>query len=179
MSPLKPAATAQTAFLGLGGNQGDRAALLAEALLRLHRTPGAAVVAVSALYATAPVGLADQPEFLNAAAEISTSLPPEELLAACLRIESELGRVRTVRWGPRTIDLDLLFYGDLRRTDDGLTLPHPRMAERAFVLAPLAELAPDIRLDGKTIAARAAAIDRAGVRQVDGPKFGWPPALTP
>jgi 2-amino-4-hydroxy-6-hydroxymethyldihydropteridine diphosphokinase len=179
MSPLKPAAIVPAAYLGLGSNQGDRAALLAEALLRLHRTAGAEVVAVSSLYATAPVGLTDQPEFLNAVAAIHTTLPPRELLAACLRIESELGRVRTVRWGPRPIDLDLLLYGDLRLTDAVLTLPHPRMAERAFVLAPLAELAPDTRLDGQTIAARAAAIDRAGERRVDAPKFGWPPLLAP
>ena len=178
MSPSKPAATAQTAFLGLGSNQGDRAALLAQAVSRLNGVPGIQVVAVSSLYATAPVGVEDQPEFLNAAAEIRTVLAPRELLAACLRTEAGLGRVRTERWGPRTIDLDVLLYGDRRLAEEGITLPHPRLPERAFVLAPLAEIAPGLVLEGRTIAERAAAIDRSGVRRVDGQKFGWPPALT-
>jgi 2-amino-4-hydroxy-6-hydroxymethyldihydropteridine diphosphokinase len=176
MSPLKPAATAPTAFLSLGSNQGDRASLLAQALGRLDRVPGVQVVAVSSLYATAPVGREDQPEFLNAVAEVRTSLSPRELLAACLRIEADLGRIRTERWGPRTIDLDLLFHGEARLAEDALTLPHPRMKERAFVLAPLAEIAPDLRLEGATIADRAAAIDRSGIRRLEGSKFGWPPA---
>ena len=165
MSPLKPAETAPTAFLGLGSNQGDRASVLAEALDRLGRLPGVRVMAVSSLYATAPVGREDQPEFLNAAVEIRTTLPPRELLTACLRIEAELGRIRTERWGPRTIDIDVLLYGD-------------RMQERAFVLAPLAEIAPGLLLDGTTVAVRAEAIDRFGVRRLERKKFGWPPAPT-
>jgi 2-amino-4-hydroxy-6-hydroxymethyldihydropteridine diphosphokinase len=98
MSPLKPAATAPAAFLGLGSNQGDRAALLAEALARLDRLPGTRVVATSSLYATAPVGVREQPEFLNAAAEVRTTLGPAGLLAACLAIEAALGRVRGDGW---------------------------------------------------------------------------------
>jgi 2-amino-4-hydroxy-6-hydroxymethyldihydropteridine diphosphokinase len=176
MSPLKPAATALTAFLSLGSNQGDRASLLVRALERLDRVPGVQIVAVSSLYATAPVGREDQPEFLNAVAEVRTRLAPRELLAACLRIEAELGRIRAERWGPRTIDLDLLVHGETRLAEEGLTLPHPRMKERAFVLAPLAEIAPNLRLEGESIAERAAAIDRSGVRRLEQPKFGWPPA---
>jgi 2-amino-4-hydroxy-6-hydroxymethyldihydropteridine diphosphokinase len=176
MSPSKPAATAPTAFLSLGSNQGDRAWLLGQALERLGRLPGVQVVAVSSLYATAPVGREDQPEFLNAVAQVRTSLAPRELLTACLQIEAGLGRIRTERWGPRPIDLDLLLHGEARLAEDGLTLPHPRMTERAFVLAPLAEIAPDLRLEGTSIADRAAAIDRSGVRRLEALKFGWPPA---
>jgi 2-amino-4-hydroxy-6-hydroxymethyldihydropteridine diphosphokinase len=176
MSPLKPAATAPTAFLALGSNQGDRASLLAQALGRLDRVPGIQVVAVSSLYATAPVGREDQPEFLNAVAQVRTGLSPRELLAACLRIEAELGRIRTERWGPRTIDLDLLLHGDTQLAEAALTLPHPRMSERAFVLVPLAEIAPGLRLAGTSIADRASAIDSSGIRRLEPSKFGWPPA---
>jgi len=174
MSPLKQAATAQTAFLGLGSNLGDRAALLAQALARLDGTSGIRVVAVSSLYATAPVGVEDQPEFFNAAAEIRTTLTPRELLAACLRVETELGRVRLARWGPRTIDIDILLFGDLRLSEDAITLPHPRMRERAFVLAPLAEIAPGLAIDGKAAAEWAASVDGSGVRRMDNLKIGWP-----
>src|SRR5471030_2536714 len=120
MSPSKPAVTAPAAFLGLGSNQGDRAALLADALARLDSAPGVRLMALSSLYATAPVGPQDQPEFLNLAVEVSTSLLPQELLATCLGIETALGRVRSGRWGPRTIDIDLLLYGDRRVEEAGL-----------------------------------------------------------
>ena len=170
MSPLKPAATAQAAYLGLGSNQGDRAALLRDALVRLDLVPGVRIVALSSLYATAPVGPQDQPEFFNAAAGVRTVLSPHELLAACLGIESALGRLRTERWGPRTIDLDLLLYNDLRIAEPGLELPHPRLRERAFVLQPLAEIAGSLRLEGRTIAEWAAAAGVAGVRRVGGPR---------
>lgn len=166
MSPSNPHGTAETAFLALGGNLGDRAGALARALAALGRLPGTEVAAVSSLYATAPVGPVPQPEFLNAAAELRTRLGPRELLAACLGIEADLGRVRTVRWGPRTIDLDLLLYGDLRLDEPGLVLPHPRLISRAFVLVPLAEIAPGLLLEGRTAAAWAAAADRRGVRRL-------------
>jgi 2-amino-4-hydroxy-6-hydroxymethyldihydropteridine diphosphokinase len=172
MSPSKPAVTAQTAYLGLGSNQGDRAALLAEALSLLDATAGIRLVALSSLYATAPVGPQDQPEFLNLAAEVSTSLSPEELLAACLGIEAALGRVRGERWGPRTMDLDILLYGDRRIAGPGLEVPHPRMRERAFVLQPLAEIAGSRPLGERTIAEWAAAVGDAGVRKVAGP-LAW------
>lgn len=151
--------------------------LLARALGRLNSAPGTRVVAVSSLYATAPEGVADQPEYLNAAAEIETTLEPRDLLKACLGIEADLGRVRRERWGPRTIDIDVLVYGDLRIAEDNLSLPHPRLGERAFVLAPLAEIAPGLPLDGKTAAERAAAVDSSGVRRLDGPPIRWPPSV--
>ncbi len=173
MSPSKPAVTAQTAYLGLGSNQGDRAALLMEALSRLDATAGIRIVALSSLYATAPVGPQDQPEFLNLAAEVSTSLSPAELLAACLGIEAALGRVRAGRWGPRTIDIDVLLYGALQVAEAGLELPHPRMRERAFVLQPLAEIAGGRPLGDRTIAEWAAAVGDAGVRKAAGPP-AWP-----
>jgi 2-amino-4-hydroxy-6-hydroxymethyldihydropteridine diphosphokinase len=172
MSPSKPAVTAPAAFLGLGSNQGDRAALLADALARLDSAPGVRLMAVSSLYATAPVGPPGQPEFLNLAVEVSTSLLPLDLLAACLGIEAALGRVRGERWGPRTIDIDVLLYGDRHMAEPGLELPHPRMRERAFVLQPLAEIAGRRPLEGKTIAEWAAAAGTTGVRRVAGP-LAW------
>jgi 2-amino-4-hydroxy-6-hydroxymethyldihydropteridine diphosphokinase len=171
MSPSKPAVTAPAAFLGLGSNQGDRTALLTEAALRLRRSPGVEILAASSLYATAPVGVLDQPEFLNAVVAVRTSLPPAALLALCQGIEAALGRVRTQRWGPRTIDLDILLYGDLQLAADGLELPHPRLRERAFVLLPLAEIAPELRLEGRTLAEWAAAADPAGIRRLAGPPW--------
>jgi len=129
-------------FLGLGSNLGDREAAIREALARLSAR-GFRTTVLSSLWLTAPVGGPPQGPFLNAAVAGETELGPEELLAASLGIEGELGRVRTVPNGPRTIDIDILFYGALRRDQPGLTLPHPRLHERRFVLAPLAEIAPD------------------------------------
>lgn len=115
--------------------------------------PALEVVRASSLYETAPVGRTDQPDFLNAVALLRTSLPPRDLLDALLHVENRMGRVRTLRWGPRVIDLDLLLYGDAQVETPGLTIPHPRLRERAFVLVPLAEIAPDLRLpgDGKRV----------------------------
>jgi 2-amino-4-hydroxy-6-hydroxymethyldihydropteridine diphosphokinase len=128
-------------FLGFGSNLGDREAAIREALKRLAAS-GFRPVARSSLWLTEPVGGPPQGAFLNAVAAGETSLSPEELLATSLRIEQELGRVRTVPNGPRTIDIDVLFYGTLRLDRSGLRLPHPRLHERRFVLAPLAEIAP-------------------------------------
>ncbi|QYM78512.1 2-amino-4-hydroxy-6-hydroxymethyldihydropteridine diphosphokinase [Horticoccus luteus] len=128
------------ALIGAGANLGDRAATLAAALERLRAAPGIAVLAASSIYETAPVGPVDQPNFLNLVAGVETTLTPEALLALLLDVEHAFGRVRSERWGPRTLDLDLLaFEGQTRRTAD-LQLPHPRMLERSFVLVPLAEL---------------------------------------
>ena len=129
------------AYIGLGSNLGDRAAYLQAALDRLGML--GTVGAVSPFLETDPVGYAEQPRFLNAAVRLRTTLPPDDLLRALLSIEAALGRVRTVRWGPRTIDLDLLLYDDLVRDERGLSIPHPRMHERRFVLEPLAAIAPD------------------------------------
>jgi 2-amino-4-hydroxy-6-hydroxymethyldihydropteridine diphosphokinase len=130
-----------TAYIGLGANLGDREATLGRALELLAAAPGIEVTAVSAFRETEPVGLLDQPRFLNAAARVETHLGPRELLERLLEIERALGRRRTgPRFGPRTIDLDLLLYGDSTVAEHGLTVPHPRLHERAFVLEPLAEL---------------------------------------
>jgi len=131
-------------FIGLGGNLGDREHFLGEALRRLHATDGVGVCAVSSLWETKPVGVTAQPDFLNTVARLKTSLAAEALLETCLRIEAELGRVRRERWGPREIDLDMLWYEGAMVSDARLTLPHPRLGERAFVLMPLAELAPEL-----------------------------------
>jgi len=130
------------ACLSLGSNLGDRLEQLAEALRRLEAEPGVKLTAVSGVYETLPQGKTDQPDFLNCAALIATTLEPLALLAAIHRVEGAMGRVRTERWGPRTIDIDILLYGDRRIQLDGLEIPHPRMGERAFVLIPLLELLP-------------------------------------
>lgn len=129
-----------TAYVGLGSNLGDRLQYLESAVTHLHARDGIRVTRCSSVYETAPVGLTEQPHFLNMAIELETSLSPESLLDVLLGVEHALGRVRTVRWGPRTIDLDLLLYDDVEMRTDRLELPHPRMAERAFVLVPLVEL---------------------------------------
>ncbi|PTX55265.1 2-amino-4-hydroxy-6-hydroxymethyldihydropteridine diphosphokinase [Melghirimyces profundicolus] len=137
-----------TAYLGLGTNLGRRMANLEEALLRLHETEGVRITRLSSLYETAPVGYLNQPDFLNACAEVKTDRSPDELLQVLLGVERDLHRVRTVRWGPRTIDLDLLLYGDAVIRRENLTVPHPRMTERPFVLLPLAEIAGDVPVPG-------------------------------
>lgn len=114
------------------------------AFAELERLDGTGVVAVSSLWRTPPWGKADQPDFLNAVCEIRTGLTPQALLAACLSIEAAQRRVRGERWGPRTLDIDILRFGDQRIDEPGFTVPHPRMVERAFVMVPLAEIAPDL-----------------------------------
>lgn len=138
------AATEHTAYLGLGSNLDDRVALLGAAVSRLRAlVPALRVVAVSSLYDTAPQLVTEQPRFLNLVAEVRTTLDPEALLRAAKRIEADLGRVPGQRYGPRRIDVDILLYDDLVYQSDDLTIPHPRLAERAFALLPLAELAPE------------------------------------
>ena len=136
---------AATAYIGLGSNLGDRRAYLDRALAGLRGWPGVEVTRISSVYETAPVGgPAGQGPYLNAVAELRTDLAPEALLQVLLAVESGLGRVRAERDGPRTIDLDLLLYGDLVREDPQLILPHPRLHQRLFVLQPLAEIAPGL-----------------------------------
>jgi 2-amino-4-hydroxy-6-hydroxymethyldihydropteridine diphosphokinase len=137
------------AYVGLGANLGDRAATLARAIVLIGERPGIEVVAVSSFRETDPVGYLDQPRFLNAAVAIDTSLAPAALLSALLEIEQELGRVREgPRFGPRTVDLDLLLVEGVALDEPGLTLPHPRLHERAFALEPLAELDPGLTVPG-------------------------------
>ena len=141
------------AYVGLGANLGDRSETLARAIALLAERQEIEVVAVSSFRETDPVGFLDQPQFLNAAVAIETSLAPQALLATLLEVERELGRVREgPRYGPRTVDLDLLLYGDAALDEPGLTVPHPRLHERRFVLEPLLELDPGLTLpDGRRL----------------------------
>ncbi len=141
------------AYIGLGGNLGDRQRYLERALALLDAEDAIDVVAVSRIRETEPVGYVDQPRFLNAVAAVETTLSPRAFLERLLAVERSLGRDRTgPRFGPRTVDLDLLLYGDVTVDEPSLSIPHPRLAERRFVLEPLAELAPDLTLpDGRRV----------------------------
>jgi 2-amino-4-hydroxy-6-hydroxymethyldihydropteridine diphosphokinase len=141
---------AHVAALSLGGNVGDVGGAFRHALARFSQAEGVTLLAQSSVWRTKAWGKIDQPDFLNMAATVETNLSPRELLVLCLAIESERGRARAERWGPRTLDIDILAYGNLSMDEPGLTLPHPRLHERAFVLAPLLEIAPDLRICGKT-----------------------------
>jgi 2-amino-4-hydroxy-6-hydroxymethyldihydropteridine diphosphokinase len=151
------------AFIGLGGNVGDAAGAMRAAIGLLEADYDTDVIAVSSLYRTPPWGRTDQPDFLNAAVAVETRRGARQLLELCLHIETALHRVRAERWGPRTIDLDLLVYGDTAIDEPGLQVPHPRLTERAFVLVPLAELAPDLRVSGLPVAEWLALVDPAGI----------------
>jgi 2-amino-4-hydroxy-6-hydroxymethyldihydropteridine pyrophosphokinase len=133
-----------TAYIGLGSNIGDREYQLNRAVELIKQTDGVEVTALSSYYNTAPVGYEEQPDFLNAVVEIKTTLSPEELLQLCTKIEKELKRERIIHWGPRTIDLDILLFGNDIVDSNNLTIPHPRMHERRFVLEPLNEIAPNV-----------------------------------
>jgi 2-amino-4-hydroxy-6-hydroxymethyldihydropteridine diphosphokinase len=140
------------AYIGLGSNLGDQLVNLKKAIKLINQIEGTEVIVVSPVYLTEPVGYEDQPWFYNCVAGIATELTPEQLLAALQGIENRLGRVRTVRWGPRTVDLDILLYGSLQVESEELTIPHPRMRERAFVMVPLADIAPNEKFaDGETV----------------------------
>ncbi len=130
------------AYIGIGSNIGDKRALCLQAIESLGEA--GRIVTASSLYCTEPVGYTEQEEFVNAVAAIETMLPPRELLRVCSAIESRMGRERTIHWGPRTIDLDILLYGDEVVNLPDLVVPHPRLAERRFVLVPLAEIASDV-----------------------------------
>jgi len=131
-------------YISMGSNLGDRVEMLRRGLDELDQLSDTQVVRLSSIYDTEPVGEVDQPRFLNAVVMIETELEPDVLLWNLLLIERRLGRVRTQRWGPRPLDLDILFYGDEVIEEPGLTVPHPLLQERAFVLVPLAELAADL-----------------------------------
>lgn len=153
------------AYLGIGSNIGDMAAMLDRAVAGLGATPGIQVVARSADYRTPPWGKTDQPWFLNGAVAVDTDLDPHGLLDACLAVEHALGRVREERWGPRVIDIDVLAYEGAAVDDDRLVLPHRHVRERAFVLVPLAEIAPDLVIGGERVIDALAKLDRSGIER--------------
>ena len=136
------------AYVGLGANLGPREVTLRRAVDLLGETDGVGVVAVSRLRETEPVGVVEQPMFLNGAVQVETQLSPRALLNLLLETERSLGRVRSERWGPRTVDLDLLLYGSEQIDEPGLRVPHPRLHERRFALEPLAELDPELLVPG-------------------------------
>lgn len=154
------------ALLGLGANLGDREAALRNAVAALDALPGTRVLAVSALYETAPWGYADQPDFLNAAVRIETSLSPHALLGACLGIEAHAGRRRSFANAPRPLDIDVLMIEGVHSDTAELTVPHPRMHERAFVLVPACDACPGGAFDGVDLAALRDALDCADVRKM-------------
>lgn len=134
------------AYISIGSNMGNRVNFLKKAIGLLDGDEGINVVDISSLYETDPVGFTDQPLFLNAVLKIETLYGPEQLLEKCLEAERKLGRKRDIRWGPRTLDLDILLYNQENIETENLSVPHPRMLERAFVIIPLLELNPDIML---------------------------------
>ncbi len=160
---MTPGRAVRRAYLGIGSNLGDRAAHLQGALDALGRVDGIRVVAASPVYETSPVGGPPQPDYLNAVVAVDTGLAARALLDIAHRIEAAADRVRTVRWGPRTLDVDVLLVGDERIDEPDLVVPHPRMAERGFVVVPLADLAPEWKT---RLPADAASVRPAGLTLV-------------
>ena len=153
----------RVAYLALGSNLGDRAGHITHALRLLHERGAVTVICVATLYENAPMYVDDQPDFINTCAKIETTMRPHKLLEACLAVEETMGRVRALENGPRNIDIDVVLYEDELVDDEVLTIPHPGMLERDFVLIPLAEIAPDVVHPGveKRIAELAAELIRA------------------
>ena len=157
---------AREAWLSLGSNLGDRDAMLSAAIDRLRTLPDVTIEAVSSLYDTPPWGDENQERFLNAAVQLRTALSPHALLDAVKAIEADLGRKPSRRWGPRAIDIDIVHMAGVALRDDRLTLPHPHWRERAFVLAPLAEIAPELVIDQLAVRDALEACDASGVRRL-------------
>ncbi|HET6321109.1 MAG TPA: 2-amino-4-hydroxy-6-hydroxymethyldihydropteridine diphosphokinase [Hyphomicrobium sp.] len=155
------------AIIALGSNMGDKTGNIDRAVALMTERGDVRLVARSANYATPPWGKTDQDWFVNAAMSVDTELSHHALLARCKDIEVEMGRVVIERWGPRVIDLDVLVYRDTILNDPDLVLPHPHIGARAFVLAPLMDIAPDLVIGGRSVRAMYDAVDRAGVRRLD------------
>ncbi|MBB3440688.1 2-amino-4-hydroxy-6-hydroxymethyldihydropteridine diphosphokinase [Rhizobium sp. BK379] len=161
------------ATLGLGGNIGDPVKSMASALAVLDSHPDCRVAAVSRLYRTPPWGKTDQSYFFNSCAAVETRLAPEALLDLCLSIEREMKRERIERWGPRTLDIDVLTYEGIEQDAPRLELPHPRMTERGFVLMPLADIAPELVVRGRAVSDWLAGADIAGIEIADESREWW------
>jgi 2-amino-4-hydroxy-6-hydroxymethyldihydropteridine diphosphokinase len=170
---ISPDPICATATLGLGGNLGDPVHAMATALRQFDAAADCRVEAVSRLYRTPPWGKTDQSFFYNACAAIVTRLSPEALLAFCLAVERDMKRVRLERWGPRTLDIDVLTFNDLRQETPALTLPHPRMTERGFVLMPLADFAPEMEINGRMVGEWLSEADIAGIEVVEENRGWW------
>jgi 2-amino-4-hydroxy-6-hydroxymethyldihydropteridine diphosphokinase len=167
MSDATPARPAFDCIVALGSNLGDKAANIDRAIGLLTEDGDVRLLARSRDYATEPWGKTDQDWFVNAAIAVATDLAPRELLIRCKEIERRMGRAATEKWGPRIIDLDLLAYRDTALNDADLVLPHPHIGARAFVLAPLMDIAPDLTIGGKTVRAMYDAIDTSGVSPLE------------
>ncbi|RIJ31788.1 2-amino-4-hydroxy-6-hydroxymethyldihydropteridine diphosphokinase [Henriciella algicola] len=152
--------------LAFGSNLGDSAGMIGRAIGALDAMVDVSVTTRSSLYATPPWGVEDQPDFVNACALVETDLAPLDLLSACKDLEVALGRVPGERWGPRLIDIDVLWMGGVALESERLTLPHPRITERAFVLVPLAEIAPELVVGGRAVADWAGVVEAGGIRKL-------------
>ena len=155
------------AYLGLGTNMGDKQAYLKEACKIISDNPNINIVKISKVYKTKAWGYTNQDDFLNICIEVDTNLSPEELLEVCHEVENKLNRVRVIRWGPRTIDVDILFFNNIISTDENLILPHPRIKERAFVLIPLMDLNKELVIDNKTISYYLSNLEKEEIKQVE------------
>lgn len=167
----------QQAYLSIGGNLGDPRRAMTAALQMLDADLSTRVIAVSSIWRTPPWGDVNQPHFLNAAAEVRTTLSARGLLTLCLSIETRLKRIRTAKGGPRSIDVDVLTYGNGTYREIDMEIPHPRMLERAFVIVPLLEIAPDVTVGGRPVADFLPQVDQTGFeRLVEGGEW-WRDAL--
>lgn len=155
------------AYLGLGTNMGDKQAYLKEACKIISDNTNINIVKISKVYKTKAWGYTNQDDFLNICIEVDTNLSPEELLEVCHEVENKLNRVRVIRWGPRTIDVDILFFNNIISTDENLILPHPRIKERAFVLIPLMDLNKELSIDNKTISYYLSNLEKEELKQVE------------
>lgn len=155
------------AYLGLGTNMGDKQAYLKEACKIISDNTNINIVKISKVYKTKAWGYTNQDDFLNICIEVDTNLSPEELLEVCHEVENKLNRVRVIRWGPRTIDVDILFFNNIISTDENLILPHPRIKERAFVLIPLMDLNKELAIDNKTISYYLSNLEKEELKQVE------------
>jgi len=163
----------ETVFIGFGSNQGDSVEICRQAIDCLERHPQIHVLKVSSLYRTEPVGAVEQDWFVNGIVQIETSLGPEELLGFIHEIETDFGRVRKIRWGPRTLDLDILSYGEKKIFSANLAIPHPGIHQRRFVLVPLVEIAPDwihptLKLKGSELLDRLTTIEGQAIHSLKG-----------